>query len=207
MKKGILILLLAAGFSADAQSIKDLLYSGKLKSDSNTVVRKSDDLSTKIDTAAKKPKTEKVPPITAANVITNDTTSKSVSAVTDGNAMTDTATLGTDNAEVVKTAAPKSNTKLWKEYTDSLTAAMKAEEALSSKKLKKGTYYITLDYELGADGKVEILNVFSSPENEFLQNQVKDRLLNNPPYLTPALDSAGNPRKVKRKQNFVVTKE
>jgi len=205
MKKGILILLLAASFSADAQSIKDLLYSGKLKTDSNTVVRKSDDLSTKIDTTAKKPKAEKVPPITAEDIIGNDT-SKSVSAVTDVNAMTDTTSLGTDK-EAVKTAAPKSNTKLWKEYTDSLTAAMKAEEVLASKKLKKGTYYITLDYELGTDGKVEVLNVFSSPENEFLQNQVKDRLLNNPPYLAPVLDSAGNPRKVKRKQNFVVTKE
>jgi len=206
MKKGILILLLATSFSADAQSIKDLLYSGKLKTDSNTVVRKSDDLSTKIDTAAKKPKAEKVPPITAENIIGNDT-SKSVSAVTDINAMTDTTSLGTDNTEAVKTAAPKSNTKLWKEYTDSLTAAMKAEEVLASKKLKKGTYYITLDYELGTDGKVEVLNVFSSPENEYLQNQVKDRLLNNPPYLAPILDSAGSPRKVKRKQNFVVTKE
>src|SRR4051794_38577214 len=54
MKKGILFLLLVASFSAKAQSLKDLLYSGKLKNDSNTVIRKTDDLSTKIDTTSRK---------------------------------------------------------------------------------------------------------------------------------------------------------
>jgi hypothetical protein len=202
MKKGILILLLAISFSVDAQSLKDLLYSGKLKSDSNTVVRKSDDLSAKIDTATKKPVAEK--PVMAT--VTKSDTVAQVKADGMENIPDSNLTYAPVPTEA-KVAAPKSNTKLWKEYTDSLTAAMKAEEVLASKKLKKGTYYITLDYELGTDGKVEVLNVFSSPENEFLQNQVKDRLLNNPPYLAPILDSAGNPRKVKRKQNFVVTKE
>ena len=55
MKKGLLFLLVICGVSAKGQKLKDLLYSGKLKSDSNTVVRKTDDLSTKIDTSARKP--------------------------------------------------------------------------------------------------------------------------------------------------------
>src|SRR5687768_15965095 len=56
MQKGFLLLLLIAGsFTGQAQSLRDLLYGGKLKSDSNTVVRKTDDLSTKIDTGQKKP--------------------------------------------------------------------------------------------------------------------------------------------------------
>ena len=57
MKKSLLFLLMVAAFSAGAQqkqSLKDLLYGGKLKLDSTAVIRKSDDLSTKIDTAAKK---------------------------------------------------------------------------------------------------------------------------------------------------------
>ena len=61
MKKGILFLLLAGLFAsnAHAQSLKDLLYSGKLKKDSNTVIRKGDDLSSKIDTSTKKPVEQK----------------------------------------------------------------------------------------------------------------------------------------------------
>ena len=54
MKRVIFFLLLAVSFSAKSQSLKELLYSGKLKNDSNTVIRKTDDLSTKIDTSQKK---------------------------------------------------------------------------------------------------------------------------------------------------------
>lgn len=56
MKKGILFLLIvcAAATSAEAQSLKDLLYSGKLKKDTSAVIRKTDDLQSKIDTAQKK---------------------------------------------------------------------------------------------------------------------------------------------------------
>jgi hypothetical protein len=59
MKNGFVFLLVAFAFTANAQtqpkSLKDLLYSGKLKMDSTGVVRKTDDLSTKIDTTTKKP--------------------------------------------------------------------------------------------------------------------------------------------------------
>ncbi|MES1224991.1 MAG: hypothetical protein ABUT20_56405, partial [Bacteroidota bacterium] len=55
MKKIILLLAVVISVTANAQSLKDLLYSGKLKSDTGSVVRKTDDLSTKIDTAKKKP--------------------------------------------------------------------------------------------------------------------------------------------------------
>jgi len=76
-----------------------------------------------------------------------------------------------------------------------------------AKKVKKETYFITVDYELAEEGQVGILNVVTAPENEFLANQVKDRLIQNTPVLAPQTDSAGKARKVKRKQNFSVTKE
>ena len=56
MKKAFLFLLLAAGAAANAQqkqSLKDLLYGGKLKLDSNSVIHKDDDLSAKIDTTTR----------------------------------------------------------------------------------------------------------------------------------------------------------
>ncbi|MES2880891.1 MAG: hypothetical protein V4676_01990 [Bacteroidota bacterium] len=205
MKKTILFLLLAVSFTANAQSLKDLLYGGKLKNDSNTVIRKTDDLSTKIDTGTRKP-TETAKPKDATVNVGAEKQNKAVG-------VTDSATVETEDAaeatkEVVeKPAAPvKSNNKIWKEYTDALLLEMKTD-VLSSKKVKKESYYLTVDYELATDGAVSIINVTCSPENEFLQQQVKERIIANPPVLAAYIDSSKQPRKVKRKYNFSVTKE
>lgn len=205
MKKAILFLLLAGTFSAKAQSLKDLLYGGKLKSDSNTVIRKSDDLSTKIDTTTKKAVQPQKPKTAAAS----DNPVKKVTPKNDmaaGSADTTdaAASLATDVKAAV--APVKSNNRIWKEYTDSLISTLKTE-VLSSKKIKKETYYLTVDYEIGTDGVVSITNVVCDPENTFLLGQVKDRLVNSGPLLAPVLDGNGQPRKVKRKYNFSVTKE
>lgn len=203
MKKGILFLLLAVSFAATAQqkqSLKDLLYSGKLKSDSNTVVRKDDDLSAKIDTATKKPETKAVviSDSMAKAVRTRDTISTTLAPVDTAVAI---------EPVTKETAAPvKSNTKIWKEYADSLATTLKAE-VLSSKKIKKEEYFITVDYEIGADGAVSITTVTTSPENEFLQNAVKERIAAAPPQLAPVVGSDGKARKVKRKYNFSITKD
>src|SRR5437773_2508123 len=56
MKKGILFILLTISviININAQTLKEALYGGKLKTDSGTVIRKGDDLSSKIDTSKKK---------------------------------------------------------------------------------------------------------------------------------------------------------
>ena len=143
MKKLIILLFLAATFTSDAQTLKELLYSGKLKKDSSAVIRKTDDLSTKIDTVQKKePLTQAVTKKesavdSAVNVVTPKTNSvteevKETVEEADVNESVE------EEAVVVEKAAPvKSNTKLWKEYTDSLTSRLK--EFLSSKKIKKDT--------------------------------------------------------------------
>ena len=100
----------------------------------------------------------------------------------------------------------KSNNKIWKEYIDSLQGSLKAE-VLTNKKVKKETYYMMVEYELGTDNQVSILNVMASPENTFLQEQVKERILYNPPQLNPVLDGNNQPKKVKRKYSFTITKE
>ncbi len=195
MKKGILLLLIISIVTtAKAQSLKDLLYSGKLKMDSNSVIRKGDDLSTKIDTSQKKvAEPEKLK--TAA--MSSNASPNTLSPLADSS----TATEIKNN-----TASVKNNTQVWKEYMDSLVNILKAE-VLTSKKIKKETYYLYVDYEIGIDGKVNIINVTANPENSFLKDQVKERLLYTAPQLTPVLDSANKPRKVKRKYNFNITKE
>lgn len=211
MKKGIVFLLIigavatTAKAQAQKQSLKDLLYGGKLKMDSNSVIRKGDDLSSKIDTSTKKQaEPEKAKPAVAS--VDSSTKKPNSDSVVAGIGVNINAATTTE-APVKETVTPvKSNTKLWKEYSDSLVSSLKTE-VLSSKKIKKETYYLMVDYEIGTDGQVSINGVTSTPENSFLQDQVKERMLAAPLQLAPAADSAGKPRKVKRKYSFTVTKE
>lgn len=214
LKYSFLALMLLVAFGAGAQqkqSLKDLLYSGKLKSDSNSVVRKSDDLTLKTDTAAKKPASSEPAKNVAATVDT--TVGKAVPAVAATNSNDAATAVVTDvaaNTETTTTAPAatpaKSNAKIWKEYTDSLAGTLKTE-VLPSKKIKKDTYYLMVEYEIEPTGAVNILNVVSTPENAFLQDAVKSQMTVSPPQLQPAMDSSNKPRKVKRKQNFSITKE
>jgi len=201
MKKCFLFLTLIISCTlAGAQSLKDLLYSGKLKNDSGTVVRKGDDLSTKIDTVKKKPaEPEKVKTVT----VVRDSATGSV-------IRTDTVLAAAEETAVVlpaenAVAAPKDNNKLWKEYIDSLATTLKAE-VMPNKKIKSGTYYVFVEYEIGIDGQVSINNVSPSPENAFLASQVKERLTLSAPVMTPVLYN-GKPRKSVKKYTFTIEKQ
>jgi len=224
MKKGILFLLLAASFSAKAQSLKDLLYSGKLKNDSNTVIRKTDDLSTKIDTTTRKKPAEtqktdiavkpldtsvkvagaKVEPATTTNTNSANPPASTNNSVT--NPVTNPVTEVGTATETLAAAAPvvtKTNTKLWKEYTDALAASLKTE-VMNSKKIKKDTYFFTVEYELEPTGQVSITNLTVAPENDLLAAQVKQRIETTPPQMNA---DPNQTKKVKRRYSFSVTKD
>jgi hypothetical protein len=228
MKKMILVILVVGSASVmhaqEKQSLKNLLFSGKLKKDSTGVIRSTDDLSTKIETGTKKD-TQSV--AVATNVAANaqqdnnsviPSTTQQVNnpaaktAVIPGVVANgaDTATNKPDTAAAVAVAAttppPKSNTRLLKEYTDSVVRTLQ-DEALKSKQIKKNTYYLMLDYEIDTDGQVTFTNVTSTPENSFLQAQVKQILDSTPLRLNPVTDSNNQAKKVKRKQQISVTKE
>jgi hypothetical protein len=210
MKNAILFLLLAVSFTAQSQSdrkptLKELLYGGKLKLDSTGVIRKSDDLSTKIDTSTKKavePTVQKPAPVQ------EDGIGKAIPPTGMQTAVVDSVDLATAPGAAAPTATTpaKSNTKIWKDYSDSLLTTFKTE-LLTSKKIKKDTYFTIVDYEIGLDGAVTILNVISTPENAFLQDEIKKRMELTVPQLAPVVDSSGKPRKVKRKYNFSIIKE
>ncbi|MFL5787523.1 MAG: hypothetical protein ACJ748_05690, partial [Flavisolibacter sp.] len=228
----ILIMILFSTVVVHAQqkqSLKDLLYSGKLKKDSTGVIRSTDDLSAKIDTSTKK----NVDTLKLATMTTNqdkktvnastDNAPANVAAasvVKDSSAITNqNSTVNTDNTNAITPAnstsiatsgkgpiAGKTNTKIWREYSDSLNKTLK-EEVLRSKQIKKDTYYLLVEYEIAPDGLVTIDNITSTPENKFLQAQVKQIMDSTPLYLNPVTDSGGQARKVKRRQQIVVTKE
>jgi len=192
-------------------SLKDLLFSGKLKKDSTGVIRSTDDLSQKIDTSTKK-ETQSVTSTASPTNVQQDNTAVSKAAVgtTVVASGVDAAAIKTDTAAtapVAATTAPaKSNTKLLREYTDSLVKVLQ-EGPIKAKQIKKDTYYVMLDYEIDTDGKVTFTNVTSTPENSFLQAQVTQILDSTPLRLNPVTDSNNQGKKVKRKQQFTVTKE
>ena len=210
----ILIIFLIGTFNVQAQvkekqSLKDLLYGGKLKKDSSGVIRSTDDLSKKIDTSTKK----ETPPVETARPATNAQDKNAVISKTDVNSNVtisgDTAATGVDGGATVGAPATrpvKTNTRLWKEYTDSLVKTLQ-DEALKSKQIKKNTYYLMVDYDIETDGQVTITNVTSTPENAFLQAQVKQIMDSTPLHLNPVTDSNNQAKKVKGKQQFTITKE
>jgi hypothetical protein len=205
MKNLILILLLFGGFAVQAQekekqSLKDLLYGGKLKKDSTGVIRSSDDLSNKIDTSSKK----EAPPVKTIAPAANAQQGKNVTTGVD--TLTTQADSSVMSAVPTNTIPAKSNTKLWKEYTDSLVKTLN-DEVLKAKQIKKNTYYLMVDYEIGTDGQVAVTNVTSTPESAFLEAQVRQIMDSTPLRLNPVTDSSNQPKKVKRKQQFTITKE
>jgi hypothetical protein len=215
MKYVILISFLIGGaFTMQAQekkpSLKNLLFSGKLKKDSTGVIRSTDDLSQKIDTSTKKEIQSVNSTASTANVQQdNAAVSKAAVGATVVAGGLDSAAIKPDTAATVPVAAStpaKSNTKLLKEYTDSLVKTLQ-EGPLKSKQIKKNTYYVMVDYEIDTDGQVAFTNVTSTPENSLLQAQVKQILDSTPLRLNPVTDSNNQGKKVKRKQQFTITKD
>ena len=196
MKKGILFLLIVTTVTANAQSLKEALYGGKLKTDTGSVLRKGDDLSSKIDTSRKKPVEMEKNKLVAVKM---DSSMKNMAAPSDAAVIAPVDKM--DN-----NAVTKDNNKLWKAFMDSVISTLKAE-VLTSKKIKKGDYYILVDYTIGLDGQVTINTIFVSPENKFLEEQVKERLSIDTPRLNPVMAGNGKPRKVVKRTNFTITKD
>jgi len=118
MKNFILIIFLFGGFAVQAQekekqSLKDLLYDGKLKKDYTGVIRNTDDLSKKIDTGTKK----ETQPVNTSEPAANAQQDLLTTGVDTLTTKADSAAIG---AVPANTKPAKTNTKLWKEYTDSL---------------------------------------------------------------------------------------
>lgn len=202
MKKGILFLALFTSITATAQKLKDALYSGKLKTDSGTVIRSGEDIRSKIDTARKTPE-----PVKPA-VVKNDSSGKSGGNPAGVTTTTPTATTTppATTAPAETTAAPVDNNKRWKEFSDAVISSLKSE-VLPNKKIKKGDYMIMVDYAIETDGKITINNVYPTPENKFLEEQVRERFGIDTPQLSPVLGGGGKPRKVMKRFNFTLVKE
>ena len=194
-----------------AQSLKDSLFSGKLKADSNLVKKSKINEQKPVADTAKKitPATvKKATPDSVAVVIKNDpnkvvTDSVQVQTVTAETITTETVTA--ENATANPPQRYEDNNKVWKKFTDQHIAIINTE-VLPSKKIKKGTYSVMIEYEIGTDGVVTTKNVTSTPSNDYLVEQVKERMMANAPQLAPMIRD-GVPRKSSRRQVINFTKE
>jgi hypothetical protein len=194
MKTVLLILVIAIAGSLQAQSLKDALYSGKLKSDTGSVVKKGDSLKLR----------ENIPPAKKDSLkietALGDSGKKNLSDST-------ASTIQATTSPVVPAVSPAAdNNRVWKQFVDEYTVIIKSE-VMPSKKIKQGTYSILIEYEIGLDGSVSTTNVSCSPQSSYLEEQIKVRMMINAPQLMPVLMSNGKPRKVLKKQLLTFSKE
>jgi len=176
MNRLILLGVLFISSSCFAQrSLRDSLFSGKLKADSALVA------SSKIVKDSSK-KTEP------------DQLSKAIA---------DTSIKLNDPG---KTELKYSdNNKTWKKFTDEYTKIITTEMA-ATKKIKKGGYTVTLEYEIGTDGVVSTKNIICDPKSEALIDLINERMMANAPQLAPQIVN-GAPRKSSKRQILVFVKE
>jgi hypothetical protein len=197
-----ILLVVVIGISATSlsaqQSLKDLLYSGKLKSDTGSTVRKTDDLKSKIDTTTRKKPVEEVkkPEPTMAEVLAM------AGGDTVGNTVADGANVNDPVAAVAAvklTGDPtKDNNARMKAFMDEFIGVIRTE-VLTSKKVKDGTYAVLLEYEINVDGTVSVVTVSADPKSDYLEDEIRKRLTLSAPQLSPVLTN-GRPRKVLKKQ-------
>ena len=166
-----------------SQSLRDSLFSGKLKADS-AVVAKS-----KVNEQKVKEDSVKRIQIDSLKRIGADTTQITGSATT----------------PLKPELKYADNNKTWKKFVDEYRAVISSEMQIS-RKIKKGDYTVTLEYEIGTDGVVSTKNIICDPKSEALVDLIKERMMTNAPQLAPQIVN-GAPKKSTRRQVLIFSKE
>jgi hypothetical protein len=222
MKAIVLFIFILLTVSAKSQSLKEALYSGKLKADTGAVIRKGDSLKIKENMAqkiaedsvavAQKVITDSINKVVADSIKKEAIESAKKEAIEVAKAKAiaegkDTTTIDTTaiiNAINTTTSPaektiPADNNKIWKAFIDSVTTVIKSE-VITSNKLKKGAYSVLIEYEIKPDGQIDINSVAADPQNSFLEGQIKVRLTLDAPKLNPVIGANGKPRTGAKKQ-------
>lgn len=185
MSRFFFIIVLFVSSTCFSQSLRDSLFSGKLKADSALVAK------SKVNEQKAKEDSVKRTQIDSLKKIGTDTTQ--VTALT------------------ALPAAPKTeikysdNNRIWKKFTDEYTKIINTEMT-ATKKIKKGGYTVTLEYEIGTDGMVSTKNIICDPKSEGLVDLIQERMMPNAPQLAPQVVN-GAPRKSSKRQVLVFVKE
>jgi len=176
MNRIFLLAVLFISSSCFAQrSLRDSLFSGKLKADSALVAS-----SKVVKDSTKKTEVDQLNKTVADTSVTQSISAKPELKYSDNN-------------------------KTWKKFTDEYTKIITTEMA-TTKKIKKGGYTVTLEYEIGTDGAVSTKNIICDPKSEALIDLINERMMANAPQLAPQIVN-GVPRKSSKRQILVFMKE
>ena len=176
MNRLFLLAVLFISTSCFAQrSLRDSLFSGKLKADSALVAS-----SKVVKDSTKKTEVDQLNKTVADTSVTQSISAKPELKYSDNN-------------------------KTWKKFTDEYTKIITTEMA-TTKKIKKGGYTVTLEYEIGTDGAVSTKNIICDPKSEALIDLINERMMANAPQLAPQIVN-GVPRKSSKRQILVFVKE
>jgi len=179
-------LFLAIAGSTRAQTLKEKLYGGQIRADTGTVVISGDTSKYVVRENA---------PITAAPIISSGPGKRQ-----------EAAPVVTDNS--LPDSLNKlyySKQKLWKRFLESNVAII-TDQANDSRKVKKGTYQVEIEYEIGLNGRVTTRAITIEPNNPFLLDQFT-QLMARTPVLSPPVYSDGKPRISVAKQPITVVKK
>lgn len=182
MNRVFFILVLFVSSNCFGQSLRDSLFSGRLKADS-TLVAKS-----KINEQKAKEDSVRKVLIDSVKKMGGDTTQFMVT-----------------NPPIKPELKYADNNKTWKKFVDEYRAVITAEMQ-TSRKIKKGDYTVTLEYEIGTDGVVSAKNIMCDPKSEGLVELIQERMMPNAPQLAPQIVN-GAPKKSSRRQVLIFTKE
>lgn len=172
----LISVLLISSTCFSQKSLRDSLFSGKLKADSALV---------------------------AKSKIVKDSTKKTEIDPSTGKTEVDLAM--NQNSAAKPELKYSDNNRTWKKFVDEYTKIINTE-ILTTKKIKKGGYTVTLGYEIGTDGVVSTKNIICDPKSEALVNMIQERMMPNAPQLAPQVVN-GAPRKSSKRQILVFVKE
>lgn len=184
-----IFLLIAFSFivsqAMSQQRLRDSLYGGKLKADTGKTFASND--------------TSKYVVLKNENVSTSTGEQKKN---------------GVNNVAVNKPdeSMPDSLNKLfyakqrfWKKFIENNTQII-SQQADDTKKVKKGTYQIDVEYEIGVNGRITTKGITCNPPNAFLIEQVTE-LMKRTPVLSPPIYSDGKPRSLAATQPITIVKK
>ena len=161
------------------QRLRDSLFAGKLKADTNK-------------TFVSKDTTKYIPPVVYNATVSPETKKGEVNKLDES--IPDS---------LNKTFYAKQKT--WKRFIDINTTII-SQQAADTKKVKKGEYSIEIEYEIGLNGRVSTTGITCSPPNEFLTQQFTE-LMKRPPILAAPIYSDGKPRTLAAKQSVNISKK
>ena len=196
-----------------AQSLKDALYSGRLKLDSGSTIKKTDDLGSKMSDSLLKTRVMDtvdyaapgIPGVSDPTLV--DTTTKVGALATETRTASspDIVTVtGTAKAGVVNMGS-KDNNVIWSNYMDSLVTTLQTE-LMANRKINKGTYSVLMEYEIDVDGAVTVQSVNVTPSSGTIEEEMKRRMSLTIPKLKPLESTTGKGRKALKRQTITLTK-